>query len=71
MKACHSDGLLIAAIVDLSGDFGVWAVSDEATFLKGRMVWVNWDINELKEKKDEIINDNLLTVSLGGWPFKE
>ncbi|KAL6890896.1 NAD(P)-binding protein [Trichoderma evansii] len=57
--------------IELSGDFGVWAVSDEATFLKGRMVWVNWDIDELKEKKDQIINDNLLTVSLGGWPFKE
>lgn len=35
------------------------------------MVWVNWDVDELKAKKDEIINDDLLTVSLGGWPFKQ
>lgn len=56
-------------LVDLSGDFGVWAVSDEATFLKGRMVWVNWDVDELKAKKDEIVNSNLLTVALEGWPF--
>lgn len=58
-------------LVDLSGDFGVWAVSEEATFLKGRMAWVNWDVTELKEKKDEIINDNLFIVSLSGWPFNE
>ncbi|KAM0451853.1 hypothetical protein ACHAO4_005810 [Trichoderma viride] len=57
--------------LDLSGDFGVWAVSDEAAFLKGRMAWVNWDITELKEKKDEIINDNLFIVSLSGWPFND
>lgn len=35
------------------------------------MAWVNWDVNELKERKDEIVNDNLLIVSLGGWPFKD
>lgn len=35
------------------------------------MVWVNWDVDELKAKKDEIINNDLLTVSLGGWPFKQ
>ncbi|KAL7790687.1 hypothetical protein V8C43DRAFT_322674 [Trichoderma afarasin] len=57
--------------LELSGDFGVWAVSNEAEFLKGRMVWVNWDVDELKAKKDEIINNDLLTVSLGGWPFKQ
>ncbi|KAL7946714.1 hypothetical protein V8C42DRAFT_352267 [Trichoderma barbatum] len=56
--------------LDLSGDFGVWAVSDEAEFLKGRMVWVNWDVDELKAKKDEIINSDMFTVGLGGWPFK-
>ncbi|KAL7958507.1 hypothetical protein V8C34DRAFT_304727 [Trichoderma compactum] len=57
--------------LELSGDFGVWAVSDEAEFLKGRMVWVNWDVDELKAKKGEIINNDLLTVGIGGWPFKQ
>lgn len=71
LRTFNLNGLLIAALVDLSGDFGVWAVSDEAAFLKGRMAWVNWDITELKEKKDEIINDNLFIVSLSGWPFNE
>ncbi|UKZ79193.1 hypothetical protein TrVFT333_006943 [Trichoderma virens FT-333] len=57
--------------LELSGDFGVWAVSDEAQFLKGGMVWVNWDVDELTAKKDEIVNSDLLTVALGGWPFKQ
>ncbi|RFU82086.1 short chain dehydrogenase [Trichoderma arundinaceum] len=57
--------------LELSGDFGVWAVSDEATFLKGKMAWVNWDVDELKAKKDEIANSGLLTVALEGWPFSQ
>lgn len=33
----------------LPGDFAVWAASAEATFLHGRFVWANWDVEELKE----------------------
>lgn len=28
--------------------------SDEAEFLKGKVVWANWDINELKLQKEAI-----------------
>ncbi|KAH7165653.1 hypothetical protein EDB81DRAFT_917730 [Dactylonectria macrodidyma] len=40
--------------VTLSGDFAVWAASKEASFLKGRLVWATWDVDELKAMKDEI-----------------
>jgi hypothetical protein len=30
------------------------------------MVWANWDVEELKAKKDEILEGNLLEMSLKG-----
>jgi hypothetical protein len=36
------------AIANLPGNFAVWAASPEATFLHGRFVWANWDVEELK-----------------------
>jgi len=39
---------------DLPGDFTVWLVSEEAKFLKGKFVWVNWDAEELIQWKDKI-----------------
>ncbi|KAH8651261.1 hypothetical protein BX600DRAFT_554132 [Xylariales sp. PMI_506] len=32
---------------NLPGQFGVWAASQEASFLHGRFVWCNWDVDEL------------------------
>jgi hypothetical protein len=46
----------------------VWLASPEAEFLRGRYVWANWDIEELKAKKDVILNENLLMMGLRGWP---
>ena len=41
--------------------------SEEAEFLNGRYVWANWDVEELKERKGEILGDaGLLTLSLEG-----
>lgn len=44
--------------------------SPEAGFLNGRTVFVNWDVDELKAKADEIQSGTLLTMGLDGWPFK-
>jgi NAD(P)-dependent dehydrogenase (short-subunit alcohol dehydrogenase family) len=33
---------------NLPGNFAVWAASPEATFLHGRFVWANWDVDEIK-----------------------
>lgn len=58
---------MLSVIVELPGDFVVWAVSPEARFLNGRFVWANWDVDELKDDKDEIIaNPRKFTLGLIG-----
>jgi len=48
----------------LPGQFYVWLASPEASFLKGKFVWANWDAQELLEREDEITNGRLLTTVL-------
>jgi hypothetical protein len=49
----------------------VWAVSSEAAFLRGKMVWSNWDVDELKVKRDKITSDpGYLNLGMIGWPFQ-
>jgi NAD(P)-dependent dehydrogenase (short-subunit alcohol dehydrogenase family) len=52
--------------VQLSGHFAVWLASPEAEFLKGRFVWANWDVDELIERKEEIVKENLLKIGIVG-----
>jgi hypothetical protein len=40
----------------------------EADFLRGKFIWANWDVEELKAKKEELINSPQLTFGLLGWP---
>ncbi|KAF8863391.1 NAD(P)-binding protein [Acephala macrosclerotiorum] len=53
--------------VNLSANFILWATTPEADLLKGRFAWVNWDINELKARKSEILEKDLLKYTLGGF----
>lgn len=46
--------------VRLPGQFAVWLASKEAEFLKGRFVWANWDVEELKGRQAEFEEDQLL-----------
>lgn len=55
--------------VQLPAHFMVWMVSPEAKFLRGRTVWANWDVNELKAKASEIESGIMLTSGIYGWPF--
>ncbi|KAL6242195.1 hypothetical protein RBB50_010743 [Rhinocladiella similis] len=55
----HTDIRLPAAVC-------VWMATRQADFLKGRLIWANWDIKELLEKKDTIIRKNLLRIDLAG-----
>lgn len=58
-------------VVDLGAQFIVWACSPEAEFLKGRMIWCNWDVDELKAKKAQIEADPMLmTMGVYGWPYQ-
>jgi hypothetical protein len=46
----------------------VWAVSSDARFLRGKLVWSNWDVDELKAMKKEIEGTAKFTFGLLGWP---
>ena len=56
-------------LVQLPAHFHVWLASLEAEFLKGKLVWVNWDVDELKARAEEIKNSLLLKVLLNGVPI--
>ena len=50
----------------LTGGVLVWLVADPARsqFLNGRVLTVEWDVEELVAKKEEITRKNLLTMQL-------
>ncbi|OBT95618.1 hypothetical protein VE01_05898 [Pseudogymnoascus verrucosus] len=54
--------------IELPASFAVWIVSPEAEFLQGKFVWSNWDIEELKAKKEHLLSTDDLTLGLQGWP---
>jgi hypothetical protein len=44
-------------IAELPVSYVVWLTTADADFLKGRFVYANWDINELKAaQKEEILS---------------
>ena len=47
----HSSSL----VVSLPADFLVWIASPEAEFLKNKIVFASWDVEELKGRKKEIL----------------
>ena len=51
----------------LTGEFFAWAATDEADFLSGRFVWADWDVDELKGKKAEILEKDLLLTTIDGF----
>jgi len=53
--------------VNLPAHFAVWLASSEAAFLNGKFVWSNWDVDELKARKNEITSGPNLTLGLLGW----
>jgi NAD(P)-dependent dehydrogenase (short-subunit alcohol dehydrogenase family) len=55
--------------VSLPASFNVWLASSEASFLKGKYLWANWDVDELKERRGEIEGTPFLSLGLIGWPF--
>lgn len=55
--------------VSLPADYVVWAASPEAAFLKGRLVYANWDVEELVARTKEIEEGNEMTLGLIGYPY--
>lgn len=62
---------LIVRLADLPACFIVWACSPDAKFLRGngKYLWCNWDVEELKSRKEELSKPDQLTVTMNGWPF--
>jgi hypothetical protein len=62
----------ICILVSLAADFILWAASPGAAFLKGKLIWCNWDVDEMKEKEDQILSSSVpgyLNLGMIGWPF--
>jgi NAD(P)-dependent dehydrogenase (short-subunit alcohol dehydrogenase family) len=57
----------------LAGGTMVWLAADpkRAKFLSGRTISVNWDVEDLVERKEEIEKENLLVLNLKGEFGKE
>lgn len=51
---------------ELVGGVGVWLATDAASFLTGRYIASNWDVEELQERNEEILKENKLTMALVG-----
>jgi NAD(P)-dependent dehydrogenase (short-subunit alcohol dehydrogenase family) len=57
-------------LVSLPASFSVWLASPESRFLKGKFLWCNWDVDELKAQAKEIEAGTKLNIGLVGWPFE-
>lgn len=57
--------------VDLPAHFMLWLASPKGAVVpSGRFLWVNWDVDELEERSQELRdNPNLFSMIMGGWPF--
>ncbi|KAF2803604.1 putative short-chain dehydrogenase [Mytilinidion resinicola] len=61
-------GIPAADDKELPGAFCLWlAATPGVDFLRGRMLTSNWDVSELLERKDEIVEKDLLVMTLAGW----
>ena len=52
-------------LVSLPAGAVLWAASPEADFMRGKILWANWDVEELKAREDEIRKTDMLTLNLG------
>ncbi len=70
IQSCQSVVVLTSRSADLPASFIVWMCSPEASFLRGggKCVWCNWNVDELKARKDELSKPGQLAVVMNGWP---
>lgn len=57
---------LIGVVVGLPGSYMVWASSPEAAFLKGKFVWVHWDVEELRKVVEKSEDEYFLKLAVNG-----
>ncbi|KAK8094771.1 hypothetical protein PG997_001456, partial [Apiospora hydei] len=63
----HANNLSLS--VSLPAGFMLWLASPEAAFLKGKFLWSNWDVDELKTRASEIEASQEFNIQVVGWPF--
>ncbi|KAH8657005.1 putative oxidoreductase ucpA [Tricladium varicosporioides] len=51
---------------ELAGGVGVWLCTEKASFLNGKYVDVNWSVDELMERKGEILEKGRLSIGIKG-----
>jgi hypothetical protein len=62
--------LMMNFTVSLFGHFAVWLSSKEAEWIKSKMIWCNWDVDEVLAKKEQILKDPAyLNIGMNGWPY--
>jgi NAD(P)-dependent dehydrogenase (short-subunit alcohol dehydrogenase family) len=50
----------------LAGGVAVWLATEQAKFMNGRYMGANWSVDELTERRDEIVSKGLLLEELQG-----
>jgi len=55
---------LLTDTPELAGETMVWLSAEKRAWLAGRYVSVNWDMQQLLDKKDEIVEKELLKVRM-------
>ncbi|KAF2654657.1 short-chain dehydrogenase/reductase [Lophiostoma macrostomum CBS 122681] len=67
-RESHPDLAKVAVFdeVDLPAAFSVWASTPAASFLHGRFVWAQWDVEELSGRKQDFEDQGFLKVGLQG-----
>jgi hypothetical protein len=56
--------------VSLPADFMVWLASPEAAFVKAKYLFVNWNVDEMKAKAQEISGSGVLQMWVDSLPHK-
>ncbi|CAG5150632.1 uncharacterized protein ALTATR162_LOCUS2725 [Alternaria atra] len=51
---------------ELVGGTAVWLCQEKAKFLSGRFIAANWDVEDLLARKEEIVKDDMLKLTLKG-----
>lgn len=59
----------VVNLESLPATFCVFLASPSARFLKGKFLWANWDVDELKERAAELEGGQTFNIQLVGWPF--
>ncbi|KAK8126134.1 uncharacterized protein PG998_001893 [Apiospora kogelbergensis] len=60
--------IFVKNIVNLPAHFLVWAASREAEFLRNKLVFATWDVDELVARREEIANCPELLIGPNGFP---